>query len=461
MNRSILASAAFVLAALPAVSAAAQYPSGSAQTGTPPSGDQESTSSSSPLDSLRQSQRGNRQNRQQQQQPAHLQINGLGREESDAILPTYQAVQAQDWAAAAAALPAAQAGARTPAGRYVVGQLQLQIARNTNNNQMALQAVDAMINSGGAPAEQMEALRNARTSLTAATTAQTDPAAAEGQLTQMLAASPANAQLMLQLAEVKERLNKHQEAVQLFQRAIAAAGTGGQAAPQDYYRRALSIAYRARLVQPSVELTSALVAAYPTQDNWRDSLRVYRDLSSGDRSSELDLFRLMRAAGALASEAEYVTYAEVANRAVALGEVKAVLDEAFARNMVQASNAASVRELLTSANSRMAADRSSLATESRNPATGQIALRLGDAYYGYGDYAQAAQLYRTALQKGGQDANQVNLRLGEALAMGGQRAEAEAALRAVSGPRQAIAAYWLLFLAHPPQGQSQPQAGAQ
>ena len=55
----------------------------------------------------------------------------------------------------------------------------------------------------------------------------------------------------------------------------------------------------------------------------------------------------------------------------------------------------------------------------------------------------------------------MNLRLGEALAMGGQRAEAETALRAVSGPRQAIAAYWLLFLAHPPQGQSQPQAGAQ
>lgn len=438
MNRSILASAALVLAALPTVPAVAQ----------------------SAMESLRQSQRTNRQGQQQEeqqpQQQTHMQINGLSRAESDAVMPAYQAVQHQDWAAAGAALPAAQAAARSPAARYVVGQLQLQIARGTNNPQMMLQAVDAMIDSGGAPAEQMAALQTAKAQLTAGTTAQTDPAAAEGQLTQLLAATPNNIGLIVQLAEVKERLNKHQEAVQLFQRAIAASSAGGQAAPQDYYRRALSIAYRARMAQPSTEVSIALVTAYPTPDNWRDTLRVYRDLSGGDSAAQLDLFRLMHAAGALTSESEYVNYAEAAQRAVALGEVKSVLDEAFARNVIQASNAASVHQLQASAANRMAADRSSLASESSNPATGQAALRLGDAYYGYGQFGDAARLYRAALQKGGQDANMVNLRLGEALAKGGQRAEAEAAFRAVSGPQQPIANFWLLFLAHPPQAQAAP-----
>ena len=54
--------------------------------------------------------------------------------------------------------------------------------------------------------------------------------------------------------------------------------------------------------------------------------------------------------------------------------------------------------------------------------------------------------YRAALQKGA-DANLANLRLGAALAMAGQRAEAEAALRAVTGTRADLANYWLLWLA--------------
>ena len=70
---------------------------------------------------------------------------------------------------------------------------------------------------------------------------------------------------------------------------------------------------------------------------------------------------------------------------------------------------------------------------------GAAALRLGDAYYGYGEYGPAAELYRAALQKGGQDANLVNTRLGAALALAGQRAEAEAAFRAVTGARAELA----------------------
>ena len=70
---------------------------------------------------------------------------------------------------------------------------------------------------------------------------------------------------------------------------------------------------------------------------------------------------------------------------------------------------------------------------------------MGDAYYGYGQYAEAAELYRAALQKGA-DANIGNLRLGAALAQGRQRAQAEAAFRAVTGPGADLAQLWLLWL---------------
>ena len=48
--------------------------------------------------------------------------------------------------------------------------------------------------------------------------------------------------------------------------------------------------------------------------------------------------------------------------------------------------------------------------------TGREARIAGDTFYGYGEYAQAAELYRAALQKGGEDANLLNIRLGASLA---------------------------------------------
>ena len=60
-------------------------------------------------------------------------------------------------------------------------------------------------------------------------------------------------------------------------------------------------------------------------------------------------------------------------------------------------------------------------------------------HFGHGLYAEAAELYRAALQKGGEDPNLVNTRLGAALALAGRRPEAEAALRAVTGPRADLA----------------------
>jgi predicted Zn-dependent protease len=82
--------------------------------------------------------------------------------------------------------------------------------------------------------------------------------------------------------------------------------------------------------------------------------------------------------------------------------------------------------------------------------TAQPALTAGDALFGQGRYADAAELYRSALQRGGLDAALVNTRLGSALALAGQRVEAEAALRAVTGPRAELAQFWLIWLARRP-----------
>jgi len=230
-------------------------------------------------------------------------------------------------------------------------------------------------------------------------------------------------------------------------------GRNGGHAPETLYRQSLAIAYEARTLAPALELARNLVTHYPTPENWRSALGVYRDLAGESSGSELDIGRLMRAAGVLTSERDYYEYAQAANRAGLPGEVKAVVEEGLSRNVFQAS-APDARAMLTSANGQIGEDRASLArlrTQALAAAEGRVARRTGDALFGYGQYAEAAELYRAALQKGGEDPGMVNVRLGTALAMAGRRAEAETAFRAVtSGDRVELARFWLLWLSTRP-----------
>ena len=70
-----------------------------------------------------------------------------------------------------------------------------------------------------------------------------------------------------------------------------------------------------------------------------------------------------------------------------------------------------------------------------------------DAYFGYGDYAKAADLYTVALEKGGVNADEVHTRRGMARVEMGDTAGAMADFSAVeSGNRAQIAKFWELYL---------------
>ena len=73
-------------------------------------------------------------------------------------------------------------------------------------------------------------------------------------------------------------------------------------------------------------------------------------------------------------------------------------------------------------------------------------MTIADAYYGYGDYAQAIELYRAALTKTGADKDLVNLRIGMALARSGDKVGATAAFGAAGGAQAEVAKLWLAYL---------------
>jgi len=370
----------------------------------------------------------------------------LSRAERAAIAPAIQAAQAQNWPAAQTALAAAQAAARGNDAKYIVGQLQVQIGLGTQNVQMQAAGVDAMLASGSALPGQMVALYNNQARFAADAG---DIAKADRALEQVIALSTNDPLAIPRAAQLWVDHNNAAHALEFYRRAVAAQEAAGHPVSAEVRRMQLAMAYRAHSPE-TLALSRAYLALAPTTQGWHDALLIYHELTPGvDDRLNLDIYRLMRAAGALTSERDFVEYAALANAGAMYGEVKTVLEAGFARNAIAPANAAASRAELNAATQRAESDRGSLAGERATAlagANGGAALRVGDALYSYGEYGQAAELYRAALQKGGQDANLVNTRLGAALAMAGQRAEAEAAFRAVTGPRAELAQLWLFWL---------------
>jgi tetratricopeptide (TPR) repeat protein len=378
-------------------------------------------------------------------QPGQRQFT-FSKEERAALAPLQTAVTAKDWAAAKAALPAAQAAAQGSDARFAVGTWQLSTGLGLQDLAMQAQAIDAILASGGAaPAD----LRNLYYSQGTLALNAGNRQKAETAFSRLVEVSPNDSEGLIELARVKSDLRKPQEAVQLIDRAIGLKKAANQVADESWYRYALKLAYDGKMTPQALKLGRELVAAYPSAVNWRDSLLIYRDLSSLDKPAALDLMRLMRASGALSGERDWFDLAYELDNGGLPGEAKAVLEEGSRLKMVDLNKAA-FRELLAKASGRVAGDRASLsgdAAKALAAASGTPALRIADAFLGYGDYARAAELYRAALQKGSVDAGLANTRLGIALALAGNRAEAEAAFRAVTGPRAELASYWLAWLA--------------
>jgi predicted Zn-dependent protease len=383
------------------------------------------------------------------EQPAQRNFN-LSKEERAALLPVQTAITAKDWAAAQAGLPAAVAAAQGPDARYAVGRFQLEIGLGTNNIPLQRQGLDNLIASGQVPAADLPVIyRN----VGALANNANEKAKAEAAFARVVELSPNDPEALINLAQVKNDLRKPKEAVQLLARAIEIKRASGQPVDESWYKYALKMAFDGRsdpaLRQTSVALSRQLVAAYPTKENWRDALLIFRDTSSLDPAAELDVLRFMRSSGALAGERDWYDLADGLYRAGNYGEAKAVLDDGVAKRMIDPKKAA-FAELIRLNNARLNGDRASLAgeeTKAMAGTNGALALKIGDAFYGYGEHAKAIALYRAALAKGGVDANLVNTRIAMALLASGDRAGAEAAFKSLTGTRGDLGAFWVAWLA--------------
>ena len=378
-------------------------------------------------------------NQAQQAAPAQNAIQP-SKKATQAILDLQTAVNAKDVANIPAKLAAAQAVATTKEDHYWIARMQLKAAVDQNNNAAAAAALDAIAATGlSAPAELGSFYSviggnefNAKNYAAAATAFQ-----------HQLALDPTNSAAMVNLALTQAAGGNKAEAVGELQKAILTSTAAGKKPDEDVYRQAVSIAYAANLPS-AIQLSQDWVKAYPNADSWRNTIAIYRNETHQDGEGDLDLLRLMQAAGAMQKPSDYAIFINSDLDQQNYNEAQAVLDAGIAAHVIDPAGA-DFHQLAAElkAKPKMSAAQLDAALKMSPNATNM--LHIGDRFYAMGDYAKAADIYRQTMGKPGIDPDVSNLHLGMALLRSGDKAGAIAAFNAVKGARADIAKLWLIY----------------
>lgn len=357
------------------------------------------------------------------------------------IIALQKAYASKDPAAISSALAAANAAATTKEDRYVIGQLRLSSALAASDHAATGAAIEAIAASTYLPQSKVAELYLAHGNGYWERKQYAEAAAA---FERGLALDPNNTSLIGNLAEARYAQGRVADAIPHFQKLIAVTSASGAKPGENVYKRAVSIANEAKL-PIAVDLSRAWLTAYPSADSWRNAIALYQNSAKPDAAATLDLLRLMRAAGALSTASHYSLYATAAAGQSMFGEAQAVIDEGLSKQAINANDAL-IQEIVAGLKGKPMPDAADLAVAINNAKTGTAIMRVGDRYFGLGDYAKAAEIYRKAVGQPGVDPNLVNLHLGMALARSGDKAAALEALKKVSGPQAAIAQYWTIFV---------------
>ena len=328
---------------------------------------------------------------------------------------------------------------------YFIAAIKLNSAVTTKNNPLIEEAITKMLATGKvAPADEPKFVKT----LGALAMERKDYNTATKAFERLTAMNPNDADNQIALAELYYAQKQSGKAVETINKAIAANTAAGTKPPESWYRRALGIAYDGKVAGAVTPASLALISAYPNPVNWRDAVLITRDsFPKIDEQTELDMLRLQAATGALTGERDFVEYADTALGRGLPGEAEYALNMGVAKNMLTPTKPL-IAELKRAASGKTAADKASLPGLEKDSKTNpKMALGTGDAYYGYGEFAKAAALYRQAVGGAGIDPATANLRLGASLARAGDKAGAAEALKLVKGGiREELARYWLVFV---------------
>lgn len=383
--------------------------------------------------------------RQQAQQAAPAQAQQKGPQPSKkalkALIDLQDAVNKNDAASIPAKVAAAQAVAQTKEDDYLIGRLQLTAAVAAKDNAAISTAIDAIAASNYLDAAKLSDLY---VGLGGALYNNKQFAQAAAAYERALAINPQNAEAAGVIADAYMGAGQNDKAIHAMEQYIQARVAAGQKPDEPFYHRAWSLAYQAQS-PAAMDLAREWVVAYPNADHWTNAIDIYRNYNLGDTEANLDALRLKQALGIL-TPGEYSLLARTAADQLIFGEAQAALSAGIAAHAIDPASPEQ-RDLVAGLRAKPKLTAADLTTAMKIAANAKALMRIGDNFAAMGDYASAVQAYKLAMARPDGDAALANLHIGMALARSGDKAGAAAALNAVTGPRAAMAKYWLTYLA--------------
>jgi len=185
-------------------------------------------------------------------------------------------------------------------------------------------------------------------------------------------------------------------------KAVAGSKKAGEAPKEKIYQFKLQCASDAGDTPAMAAALYDLIRLTNKTSYWNTLIRIERQDERDDHNT-LMIYRIMYDTGSMNADTDYIEMAQLLGDASLPGEAEAVLEKAMSSGVMKDEHKERTTRLLNALKARADTDKKSLpnldAEASKNPA-GQLDTKLGEVYFGAGDYQGAVTALNRGIGKG-------------------------------------------------------------
>lgn len=364
-------------------------------------------------------------------------------------------IQAKNFTGALPKIEQAAPHAKSPAEKLAVEQLRTAVYAGTGNKQKLITSLEAQLALGGLPAETVKSHK--RTILGLYGEVGND-AKALSLTKEFLNAYGGDSALYAFVGSRAFQAKNYADAIEYSGKAIDQARKEGKRPDERWFNiEARSYFDQGQMDKYYASLERA-AAVYPKDDYFKALIQRAEKAPKFSRiESELDLYRAQVAAGLKLTDAEQFRMGEAAYSARLPAEAEIYMKPLADKGYIGGpndKNATRNKKLWTDIQTQAKAEKGGgiegSIKDAEKASTGAVFADVGEAYFGLGDYAKAAELIQKGIDKGGMKPEELanaQLRLGIAQYKGGQKDAAKktwAAIKSENGAQE-LGKVWTLI----------------
>lgn len=365
------------------------------------------------------------------------------------MIAAQKALQANNFPEGLKNLEAAEAiSPLTPFDHKTIDELKAFAYIKTNNLKAAQKAYEEALATGAASAE--ESGRYTRAVFQIAYNNQEYPKAIEyGK--KMVDGDTANADTYAVVTQSYYLQKDCKNAVIWADKSIAFMRKAGETPKENLYLFKLQCAFDNNDNAGTIAALQELVRLNGKTEHWNKLLRIERQDEREDRNL-LMIYRIMYNTNSMNAGSDYMEMAQLLGDQALPAEATAVVEKGISSGAIGADQKDRSARLLASVKTRAETDKKGLVqfdAEAQKSAAGELDVKLGEVYYGFGDYQNAVTAITRGLGKGQvKHLDEAYVYLGLAQAQLKNIAEAKKAfaqLKTVPNMSPRVLRLWLLY----------------